>query len=206
MISALALPFDKLARITGMVRATETSPVDLRSYSAHQRPAMNLNMQHLVSFTPQWKKQVVQQFQQNSGFLHFQRCIASATGRTSQKTRAIHTITTYQKDKKKDDPDQYLFCYTSGRWLWDEEEQLLDRYKAFNVSQLQTLAAQAIGSERCESIIKLAEGGFNKVFRLEMNDGKTLLARIPNPNAGPSFYTTASEVASMEFVSFLSPS
>jgi hypothetical protein len=48
---------------------------------------------------------------------------------------------------------------------------------------------------------KLAEGGYNKVFRLDMNDGKSVLARIPNPNAGPSFYTTASEVATMEFVS-----
>lgn len=48
---------------------------------------------------------------------------------------------------------------------------------------------------------KLAEGNSNKVFRLLMNDGKTALARIPNPNAGPAFYTTASEVATMDFVS-----
>ncbi|PYI15295.1 hypothetical protein BO99DRAFT_436532 [Aspergillus violaceofuscus CBS 115571] len=46
--------------------------------------------------------------------------------------------------------------------------------------------------------MKLAEGGYNKVFRFIMNDGKTVLARIPNPNAGPAFYTTASEVATME--------
>ncbi|CEJ62815.1 hypothetical protein PMG11_11302 [Penicillium brasilianum] len=100
-----------------------------------------------------------------------------------------------------DDPDiEQLFRYTSGRWLWSEEQQLQDRYKAFNVTQLQILAAQAIGSDGCVSITKLAEGGFNKVFRLQMSDGKSLLARIPNPNAGPAFYTTASEVATMEFV------
>lgn len=96
-----------------------------------------------------------------------------------------------------------LFNYTSGRWLWDEEQQLQARYKYFNVPQLQTLAAQAIGSQSCDSISKLAEGGFNKVFRLTMNDGRSILARIPNPNAGPAFYTTASEVATMEFVSSL---
>lgn len=45
---------------------------------------------------------------------------------------------------------------------------------------------------------KLAEGGFNKVFRLIMDDGKSVLTRILNLNAGPSFYTTASEVAIME--------
>lgn len=48
---------------------------------------------------------------------------------------------------------------------------------------------------------KLAEGGYNKVFRLVMDDGMAVIARIPNPNAGPRFYTTASEVATMEFVS-----
>lgn len=96
---------------------------------------------------------------------------------------------------------EHLFRYTSGRWLWDEEQHLHGRYKAFNVTELQNLAAKAIGAGRCVSITKLAEGGFNKVFRLLMHDGKSVLARIPNPNAGPSFYTTASEVATMEFVS-----
>jgi len=55
-------------------------------------------------------------------------------------------------------------------------------------------------------MIKLAEGGYNKVFRLVMNDGKAVIARLPNPNAGPPFYTTASEVATMEFVRILSVS
>ncbi|KNG87845.1 hypothetical protein ANOM_003744 [Aspergillus nomiae NRRL 13137] len=33
-----------------------------------------------------------------------------------------------------------------------------------------------------------------------MDDRKIVIARIPNPNASPPFYTTASEVAMMEFV------
>jgi hypothetical protein len=66
---------------------------------------------------------------------------------------------------------------------------------------LQSLAAKAVRSDSCISITKLAEGGYNKVFLLIMNDGKRVLARIPNPNAGPGFYTTASEVATMELVS-----
>lgn len=36
---------------------------------------------------------------------------------------------------------------------------------------------------------------------MTMNDGTEVLAKIPNPNAGPSFYTTASEVATRDFVS-----
>jgi hypothetical protein len=47
---------------------------------------------------------------------------------------------------------------------------------------------------------KLAEGGLHKVFRLVVDNGTIVIARIPNPNAGPPFKTTASEVATMDFV------
>ncbi|KAJ5471860.1 hypothetical protein N7539_008803 [Penicillium diatomitis] len=132
----------------------------------------------------------------------FSLFLASETGRKVRKPLLVRTISTREEKMTLDDLGmEQLFFYTSGRWLWDEEQQLRDRYKALNVAQLQTLASQATGSDGCASITKLAEGGFNKVFRLQMNDGKAILARIPNPDAGPPFYTTASEVATMEFVS-----
>jgi hypothetical protein len=68
------------------------------------------------------------------------------------------------------------------------------------MSELKKIAAKTIGAQACVSISKLAEGGFNKVFRLAMDDGTIVIARIPNPNAGPPFKTTASEVATMDFV------
>jgi hypothetical protein len=98
------------------------------------------------------------------------------------------------------DTDEY-YRYTSGRWLWDEDAQLCERYKRFNVAELKRTAAKAIGAATCVSMSKLAEGGFNKIFRLVMDDGTIVIARIPNPNAGPPFKTTASEVATMDFVS-----
>ncbi|KAL2221138.1 kinase-like domain-containing protein [Thermoascus aurantiacus ATCC 26904] len=70
-----------------------------------------------------------------------------------------------------------FFRYTSGRWLWDEEQQL------------------AIGTNA-----SMSREGITKSSRLVMNDGKTVIARIPNPNTGPPFYATASEVATMELV------
>ncbi|RAH45621.1 phosphotransferase family protein [Aspergillus brunneoviolaceus CBS 621.78] len=73
-----------------------------------------------------------------------------------------------------------LFRYTSGRWLWDEEQQL-------------------VGADICTVITKLAEGSFNKTFRLEMGNGSSVIARIPHSTAGPRYYTIASEVATMEF-------
>jgi hypothetical protein len=34
-----------------------------------------------------------------------------------------------------------------------------------------------------------------------MDDGRQVVAKIPNPNAGRPHFTTASEVATMDFVS-----
>ena len=100
-------------------------------------------------------------------------------------------------------PQQYeqFFRYTSGRWLWDEEKQLQERYQKFNVEQLKHIAADSIGAKSCVSMAKVGEGGYNKVFKLVMDNGSVAIARIPCPNAGPEFKTTASEVATMEFVS-----
>jgi hypothetical protein len=100
-------------------------------------------------------------------------------------------------------PYEHFFHYTSGRWLWDEESQLRERYLVFNVQELQRVAAESVGAQCCVSITKLAEGGYNKVFRLVMDNGSVAIARIPNPNAGPAQRTTASEVATMDFVSFI---
>ncbi|KAH6676223.1 kinase-like domain-containing protein, partial [Halenospora varia] len=92
-----------------------------------------------------------------------------------------------------------FFNYSSGRWLWDEEKQLRERYMKFNVEELKRIAAESIGAKSCVSMIKLAEGGYNKVFKLVMDNDSVAIARIPCPNAGPAFKTTASEVATMEF-------
>jgi hypothetical protein len=122
--------------------------------------------------------------------------------RVSIREAAIRRMSTSNQNKSSSQAEyENFFRYTSGRWVWDEEQQLRDRYKVFNVSELQRVAVEAVGSGSCVSMTKFAEGGYNKVFRLLMDDGKTVLARIPNPNAGPPFYTTASEVATMELVS-----
>lgn len=71
------------------------------------------------------------------------------------------------------------------------------------MEELQRTAAESVGAQSCASITKLAEGGYNKVFRLVMDNGSVVIARIPNPNAGPAYKMTASEVATMDFVRFL---
>ncbi|EEP77899.1 predicted protein [Uncinocarpus reesii 1704] len=52
----------------------------------------------------------------------------------------------------------------------------------------------------CVRVMKCREGLNNKVYLLTMNNGSEIIARLPNPIAGPAYYTTASEVATREFI------
>ncbi|KAF1842086.1 phosphotransferase enzyme family protein [Cucurbitaria berberidis CBS 394.84] len=93
-----------------------------------------------------------------------------------------------------------LYRFTSGRWLWGEREQLAARYVKFDLQKLCRLAASSIGSDSCAKAVKIAEGQYNKVLLLTMNDGKEAIAKLPNPNAGRPHFTTSSEVATMNFL------
>lgn len=73
------------------------------------------------------------------------------------------------------------------------------RYRRFDVSKLKQAACKALGSTACVSVQKIGEGNYNKAYRLVMQDGRRVIAKIPHPNAGPPTYATASEVATMEF-------
>lgn len=115
--------------------------------------------------------------------------------------RAGHGTVPPPQNMKTSDFDDF-YRHTSGRWLWAEDTRLQERYKRFNVPGLKQLAASASGARSCVDIIKLAEGGFNKVFRLSMDNGAVVIARIPNPNVGPACKVIASEVATMDFVGF----
>lgn len=77
---------------------------------------------------------------------------------------------------------------------------MAERYICFNVPELMRIAAIAVGRNRCVDIVKVTEGGFNKIFLLTMDDGYEVIARIPTPIAGPPHYMTASEVATMDFL------
>ncbi|KAE8153166.1 phosphotransferase enzyme family protein [Aspergillus avenaceus] len=96
--------------------------------------------------------------------------------------------------------DLALNRFTSGRWLWNEQQQLACRYVKFDLSALLQLATSVIGSRSCTQVLKISEGQYNKVFQLTMDDGRELIAKLPNPNAGRPHFTTASEVATMDFL------
>lgn len=83
---------------------------------------------------------------------------------------------------------------------FNEADRLGERYVKFRPAELQRIAGEAVQQDYCPDMSKLAEGGFNKVFLLRAKNGREVIARIPTPVAGPPHYTTASEVATMEFL------
>ena len=48
---------------------------------------------------------------------------------------------------------------------------------------------------------KVAEGGFNEVYRLVMSNGAVVIARLRHSNVDAASHSVASEVATMDFVS-----
>ncbi|KAJ5115224.1 hypothetical protein NUU61_000983 [Penicillium alfredii] len=67
------------------------------------------------------------------------------------------------------------------------------------MNRLARVAADSVGASRCISIKKYPDGMFNKAFLMSMDDGRQVVAKVPNPNAGVPHFTTASEVATMDF-------
>ncbi|EME40309.1 hypothetical protein DOTSEDRAFT_91507 [Dothistroma septosporum NZE10] len=70
---------------------------------------------------------------------------------------------------------------------------------SFNIEALKQTACRALHAESCASLEKIGEGGFNKALQLTMDDGRTIIAKLPHPNAGPAQLTTSSEAATMEY-------
>ncbi|KAM5445163.1 hypothetical protein MaudCBS49596_007799 [Microsporum audouinii] len=97
------------------------------------------------------------------------------------------------------DQEESFFQFTRGRFVCNEAEQQRQRHVKFNVGELATTAAKAIGATRCVKAQKCPDGLYNKAFLLTMDNGKEVIGKVPNPNAGPAHLTTASEVATMDF-------
>jgi aminoglycoside phosphotransferase (APT) family kinase protein len=79
---------------------------------------------------------------------------------------------------------------------------LQERHVEFNVEALHRAAEAAVGNKHGKviSMKKLAEGGFNRVFILELQDGFELIAKIPYHTARPEYFATASEAATLAFL------
>ena len=77
---------------------------------------------------------------------------------------------------------------------------MANRKVRFDMNELARVAASSIGAERCVQVEKCPDGLYNKAYVFRMSDGREVIGKVPNPNAGLTHYTTASEVATMDFV------
>ncbi|KAK3365341.1 hypothetical protein B0T24DRAFT_537194 [Lasiosphaeria ovina] len=96
--------------------------------------------------------------------------------------------------------DSSLFAYTRGRFVFDEDRQIQQRTVRFDMNRLAQIAASSIGADHCIAVTKCPDGMHTKAYILHMNDGREVIAKVPNPNAGVPHYTTASEVATIDFM------
>ncbi|KAJ8109346.1 hypothetical protein OPT61_g7526 [Boeremia exigua] len=106
-----------------------------------------------------------------------------------------HLLKTVGKPINRDE----LFKYTNGRFLANEKKAVDRRYVKFDIDQLCAVAAST-GPHSPVCSIEEIEGGFSKALFLSKQDGSEIIAKIPFPIAGPPKYTTASEVAVLQYL------
>lgn len=99
--------------------------------------------------------------------------------------------------------NDHWFRYTRGRFLANETHEMAIRHIGFNMNELAKCAAESIGRTytQCAQIEKFPDGMFNKTFLFTMQDGTEVVGKVRNPDTGRAHYTTASKVATMDFVS-----
>ncbi|GLA63040.1 phosphotransferase enzyme [Aspergillus tubingensis] len=114
-------------------------------------------------------------------------------GLKQHAARSFHSETAANHD---------LYSYTSGRFLFNELLRLHERYVEFDHIALLRETEKFVGRDhgRATHIAKLAEGGFNRVFLITMNDGFEVIAKIPYRFTRPKYYATASEAATLCFL------
>jgi hypothetical protein len=144
------------------------------SATFHRAPTLNTI---LSSFQMSWFRR---QLSKSSPFAK----AAQPTSPSSSYSRP-YTMTAHDRDIVRDCDVEQFYKYTSGRWLWNEKYQLARRYIEFDLPGLLQVSAQAMGARSCVKVEKLPEGNFSKVFLISMDDGRELIAKLPNPNAGP---------------------
>ncbi|KAL4244381.1 Mitochondrial inheritance protein 9 [Abortiporus biennis] len=115
------------------------------------------------------------------------RCIFSSRRRT------MVTFTPAEK--------QHLFSFRDQyRWMYNEIEQYNARQISFDPDAVQRIAGSIVGGD-CTQFERFTDGAYNRIYILGFDNRKELILRIPwSPVAGPSYFMTASEVATMEFM------
>lgn len=183
--------------------------IQLHTNTSYDAPQINIRISTGFNNTNTYEPGIM-------AFLRYARCCNRESRRTmtsqhahpQQVSRALlpgkfiqiqkHIILLIHLDLKYSED---LFNYTRGRFVCNEKHEMSQRHVRFDVNELARCAADAVGAKTCVSVAKYPDGMYNKSMLLTMDDGSQVVAKVPNPNAGLPHYTTASEVATMDFVS-----
>lgn len=127
--------------------------------------------------------------EESFGLLHIPRSMGSITFR--QRSELL-TISGQPICREKP------FEYSNGRFLINEADALARRYLAFNIDELCSIASTVGSKSRVHEVEKM-EGGFSKALLMGKMDGTEVVAKLPFRIAGPPKYTTAAEVAVLQY-------
>lgn len=102
------------------------------------------------------------------------------------------------------DGSDEFFKFKRGGFLWDEKRKIKERSVKFDVDELARRAAKAASIHtplRCVKVEKRRDGLNSKILSFTMHDGTQIAGKVLYPCAGRPREATASEAATMEFVS-----
>lgn len=91
------------------------------------------------------------------------------------------------------------YSYSRGRWLDRDEQRQKARRLEFNFDALLDVAVNCSVGAREVVACEKKEGGFNRVFIIEFDNGAKVVAKVPMQFAGPTALTTMSEVATLRY-------
>lgn len=91
------------------------------------------------------------------------------------------------------------YSYSRGRWLDRDEQRQKARRREFNFDALLDVAVKCSVGAREVVACEKREGGFNRVFVIEFDNGAKVVAKVPMQYAGPTALTTMSEVATLRY-------
>lgn len=121
------------------------------------------------------------------------KCLSRLAALIRGKFRKRRRVLKFQPDLDS------IYHYTSGHWLCNDQEHRDARSVTFNVAAFCRLAAKAVGAKAVTDMIKINES-LNRVFLVRFDTGHEAIARFPTSLAGPPHFTTASEVATIDFL------
>ncbi|KAJ5144279.1 hypothetical protein N7526_001787 [Penicillium atrosanguineum] len=90
--------------------------------------------------------------------------------------------------------------YTSGRWLRNDDHERHIRRIDFDFDELCRKVLGLFDGAKYIRNCEKKEGGFNRVFIFTLDDDSRAVARLPFTFAGPAKLTTASEVATIQYL------